>query len=286
MLRGTFTALITPFTERGDFDRSAFRKIIEEQIAAGIDGVVAIGTTGESPTVTHDENIQIVEYAVDIVHGRTKVIAGTGSNSTKEAIDMTKKAARVGADAAMIVCPYYNKPTQEGLYLHFKTIAEEVPEIPQILYNVPGRTGVNLLPETTLRLSQIPNIIALKDATGSREHLHILEGKLPEYFSILCGEETLTVDFIKAGAHGVISVASNLYPQIVKAMVDAALSNDFNTAEKINAEEMDFYKACFCESNPIPIKTMMSMAGKCEEVFRLPLCNISPENRKRVQNFV
>ncbi len=286
MLKGTFTALITPFKRDGSFDRAAYKKIIEQQIAAGIEGLVAVGTTGESPTVTHDENIEIIDECVKIADGRTKVIAGTGSNSTSEAEYMTRRAAELGADYSLLVCPYYNKPSQEGLYRHFKQIAEAVPQMQHILYNVPGRTGASIAPETVIRLAEIPNIVALKDATGKTEDIDALNERLPAYFSILSGDDDMTIELMKKGASGVISVASNLRPATVKAMVDAVLENRLDDAERIFTEISPLFRACFAESNPLPIKTLMAMEGRCEEVFRLPLCEVSPKTRALLKGFV
>lgn len=286
MLQGTFTALVTPFRADENFDEAAFARLIEEQIAAGIEGVVPVGTTGESPTVTHAENIDIIVAAIKAAAGRTKVIAGTGSNSTREAICMTEKAAAAGADAALLVAPYYNRPSQEGLYRHFLAIAKTVPGLPLVIYNVPGRTGVRIETETILRLAENPSFVALKDATGNLDMVRSLKGRLPAEFTILSGDDALTLAMIREGGQGVISVASNLFPAKVKALTDAALSGDFATAERLHAELADFFAACFCESNPVPIKTMLALAGKCEEVFRLPLCELSPQNRERVKAFV
>lgn len=286
MMQGTFTALITPFRNDESFDRQAFAKLIEEQIAAGIEGIVAVGTTGESPTVTHEENIEIIRAAVECARGRTKVIAGTGSNSTREAITMTRQAAEAGADAALLVVPYYNKPSQEGLYRHFKAIAEAVPNLPLILYDVPGRTVIRLAPPTILRLAQIPNIVALKDATGGLETVSAIAGQLPQDFSILSGDDGMTLAMMRLGARGVISVVSNILPGKVKAMVDAALSGNFSKAEIIEKELTGLFKICFIESNPVPTKTMLALMGKCEEVFRLPLCPLAPENRQKVTEYI
>lgn len=283
MLRGTYTALITPFDEHGEIDRLSFRDILKEQIASGVEGVVIAGTTGESPTLSHKEQIELIGYAVDIVHGETKVIAGTGSNATDEAVYLTREAASAGADAALIAVPYYNKPSQEGLFRHFQKIASEVPQIPQILYDVPGRTAVRLSPETILRLAKIPNIIALKDATGDFDTLNRIKEKVPEYFSFLSGNDDLTFEYIQNGGQGVISVASNLYPEKVKKMVDNALRGDFTQAEALHDNLYSFFSLCFCETNPIPIKTAMALVKKCREVFRLPLCPLSPENKEKLQ---
>ncbi len=282
MWQGTYTALITPFCPDASFDRDAFANLIEEQIAAQVEGIVVCGTTGESPTLSHQENIDIIKVAIDIVQKRTKVIAGTGSNCTREAICMTEKAAANGADAALIVVPYYNKPSQEGLFLHFQAIAQSTPDLPIILYDVPGRTGVRLASETILRLATIPNIVSLKDATGDFATIDAIIEKLPADFTILSGNDDMTLPLIKKGAQGVISVASNVRAEQMKALVDAALVGDFSTAEKIDAELVELFELCFVEANPTPIKTILALQGKCEEVFRLPLCPLDAQNRQKV----
>ncbi len=286
MWQGTFTALITPFASDGSIDETAFAQLIEAQIAAKVEGIVIAGTTGESPTLTHQENIELVRLAVEIVNGGTKVIAGTGSNSTNEAICMTKKAAEIGADAALLVVPYYNKPSQEGLFLHYQAIAKCAPDLPIILYDVPGRSGIRFAPETIVRLAQISNIVALKDATGSLDTFHAVFDKLPADFSILSGDDALTLSMIRAGGKGVIAVASNIVPAQMKALVDSALSGDFAKAEAVDAELQKLFELCFVEANPIPIKWMLALQKKCKPVYRLPLCAPSAEHQEQLAALV
>ncbi len=286
MWHGTITALITPFRSDESFDAGAFERLIEAQIAAGVEGIVACGTTGESPTLTHGENIDIIERAVRIAAGRTNVIAGTGSNNTAEALFMTERAAAAGADAALLVVPYYNKPSQAGLIAHYRAIAEAVPQLPLILYDVPGRTGIRLAPETILELAQVPNIVALKDATGGLETLQAIIPMLPTGFTILAGDDNMTLPMMRQGATGVISVASNLLPARIKALVDAARAEDWPAAESLAAEFDELFGLCFLEANPIPIKSLLALRGVCEPVFRLPLCPPSAEHQRRLEDYL
>jgi len=286
MFQGLYTALITPFDQEEKIDFPAFDALIEEQILAGVSGVVVVGTTGESPTLSHEENSKLIERAVKISKGRTQIIGGTGSNSTSEAISMTKRAEKSGVDGVLLVCPYYNKPTQHGLFLHFEAIANACPKIPVILYNVPGRSGVRMEKETILKLAKIPNIVSLKDATGSCEQLETYISELPEDFSLLSGDDALTLEMMEKGAKGVISVASNLYPKEIQNILSLALKGKMEEAKKEDKKWHDFYHSCFLESNPIPIKAMMAMAGKCEEIFRLPLCPPSEKTRETLRSFL
>src|SRR5438067_5689827 len=233
MFRGTFTALVTPF-RNGSIDVSAFQTLIETQIAAGISGVVAIGTTGESPTLSHDERQQVIRLTVATANKRCVVIAGTGSNSTDHAVADTKTAEKLGVDGALLVAPYYNKPSQEGLFRHFKTIANAT-SLPMVLYNIPGRCGVDILPETVARLAkECRNIVSIKEASGSVERVSELRRRLPEAFTILSGDDSLTLPFMAVGAVGVVSVTSNLFPSEVRALVRAAESGDLNCATELH----------------------------------------------------
>lgn len=286
MIKGLYTALITPFTKDGKIDYESFEKIIEFQIESRVDGVVVAGTTGESPTLSHKENIEIIKKAIEIIDGRIKIIAGTGSNSTDEAVFMTKEAEKLGADYSLLVCPYYNKPTQNGLFLHYEKISKSCPKINHILYDVPSRTGVSLATETIIELSRIENIVSLKSATNSLEQVKSLQGNLPKNFSILSGDDDLTVEIMKLGGSGVISVASNYKPKELRKIIDLSLERKFSEASDEANKIENFFKVCFCESNPIPIKTIMHEAGFCEEIFRLPLCKISDNNRKLIKNFL
>src|SRR5437870_904869 len=228
MFRGTFTAVVTPF-RNGDVDFAAFEKLAEAQIAAGITGVIAVGTTSESPTLTHDEKHEVIECAIKIANGRCKVIAGVGTNSTRDSIEATKFAEKTGADGALLVAPYYNKPSQEGLFRHFKAIADAT-KLPVMLYNIPGRCSVDILPETVIRLAEnCRNIVSIKEASGSVDRVAELRRRLPNEFTILSGDDSLTLPFMSVGAAGVVSVASNLYPAEVCALVRACESGDFKS---------------------------------------------------------
>ena len=278
--RGVFTAMITPFTEYNTVDYISLERMVEAQISAGIDGLVPCGTTGESPTLSHEEHDRVIAQTIRYAKGRVPVIAGTGSNATNEAIRLSQHAQDAGVDAVLLVNPYYNKPTQKGLYLHFKAIADSV-SVPCILYNIKGRTGVNLETETLLRLeAECPNIVAVKEASGSLDQMSCVISSTENEFSVLSGDDNLTLDLIKRGGDGVISVASNLFPSEMVKMTHASLSGDFETAEKYNKWFCDFFKVCFVETNPIPIKTAMAKEGYCKEIFRLPLCTLEKEEHR------
>lgn len=282
MFRGTYTALVTPFHHKDRIDELAFARLIEEQIAAGVAGIVPVGTTGESPTLSHSEHHRVIEMAVEFAKRRCQVIAGTGSNSTVEAIDLTVEAERLGADGALLVAPYYNKPSQEGVYRHFKAIAEAT-KLPLVLYSIPGRCGIEIGVETTARLAaDCQNIVAIKEAGGSVDRVSQLRVALPESFDILSGDDGLTLPFISVGAVGVISVASNLIPREVDAMVQAALKGDFATARSLHLKYYPLFRDLFIEPNPAPIKTALSLAGRCEVDVRAPLCEMAPATRARL----
>ena len=259
MFEGTHTALVTPF--RNDrIDEAAFASLIEAQIAGGITGIVPVGTTGESPTLDHAEHLRVIELAVQHARGRCKVIAGTGSNSTREAIELTVESERLGADATLHVAPYYNRPTQEGLCRHFRAIAEKT-KLPIILYSIPGRCGVEIAVETCARLAKdCANIVAIKEAGGSAERVSALKAVLPDAFEILSGDDSLTLPFISAGAVGIISVASNIIPKEVGALTAAALAGRFDEARKLHFRHYDLFKDLFIESNPAPIKQEIGRA--------------------------
>jgi 4-hydroxy-tetrahydrodipicolinate synthase len=281
MFSGTFTALVTPF--RNDaFDKAAFALLIEAQIAGGVDGIVPVGTTGESPTLDHEEHLQVIKEAVKIAKGRTKVIAGTGSNSTAEAIDLTVAAEKAGADAALLVAPYYNKPSQEGLFLHYSKLAAAT-KLPLILYSIPGRCGVEIAAETVKRLAKAcPTIVAIKEAGGTVERVHALRHAVPDNFDILSGDDSLTVPFIASGARGVISVASNIAPKEISDMVRAALKGDFATARATHERYYALFKELFIEPNPVPIKFALASKGMIAPDVRLPLCQMSVPNQHRL----
>ena len=282
MFAGTHTALVTPF--RNDrFDEAAFTSLIEAQIAGKITGIVPVGTTGESPTLDHDEHLRVIEFAVQTVKGRVKVIAGTGSNSTREAIDLTVESERLGADDALLVAPYYNRPTQEGLYRHFRAIAENT-ELPIILYSIPGRCGVEIAVETCVRLAQdCANIVAIKEAGGTVERVSALRAVLPDAFEILSGDDSLTLPFISAGACGVISVASNIIPAEVGALVAAANAGRFDEARRLHFHWYSLFKDIFIESNPAPMKQALAWQGRMTAEVRLPLCELAASSQDKLR---
>jgi 4-hydroxy-tetrahydrodipicolinate synthase len=267
----------------GSVDDDSLRKLIEMHISAGTDAIVAMGTTGESATLSVDEHCDVIRKVIEQVDGRIPVIAGTGANCTAEAIELTKKAKSLGANAALLVTPYYNKPTQEGLYLHFKSIAEAV-DIPQILYNVPGRTGVDMLPETVGRLSHINNIIGIKEATGEVERVAQIRALSAEGFELFTGEDANTVDFILAGGQGVISVTANVAPEALHNMCVAALEGKAETAKAINQTLADLHQNLFIESNPIPVKWALSEMGLIPNGIRLPLTVLSESYHQTVRD--
>ncbi len=278
---GTHTALVTPFRD-GEFDEQSFRGLIEEQIAGGITGIVPVGTTGESPTLSHEEHGKVIRTAVEAAAGRCPVIAGTGSNATSEAVALTVEAARLGADAALLVAPYYNKPSQEGLYRHFRAIADSV-KIPLVLYSIPGRCGIEIGIETVARLAaDCPNIRAIKEAGGSVERVSQLVGALGSDFEILSGDDSLTLPFLSVGAVGVISVASNLFPAEISGMVQSWLAGDWDSARATHRRLYHIFKDLFIEPNPVPVKFALSLRGKLSPDVRLPLCEMSEANTARL----
>ncbi|OGP64887.1 MAG: 4-hydroxy-tetrahydrodipicolinate synthase [Deltaproteobacteria bacterium RBG_16_42_7] len=279
--KGSMTAIVTPF-KNGRLDEKAFKELIEFQIKNGADGIVPCGTTGESATLSYEEHERVVELAVEQVNGRVPVIAGTGSNSTAETIMLTKHAEKAGADAALLITPYYNKPTQEGLYQHYRVVAEEV-SIPIILYNVPGRTSVNMLPETVARLSEVKNIIGIKEATGNLQQVSDIIEYAKKGFIILSGDDFITLPILSIGGHGVISVTSNLVPKDVSQMCDAFFNGNYNKAKKFHYKLQPLHRAMFLETNPIPVKTALAMMGRIEEEFRLPLVRMGDGNRKKLR---
>ena len=282
MFRGTFTALVTPFSN-GGLDTSAFEKLIEMQISAGIIGIVTIGTTGESPTLSNEEREQLIRLAVEAAHKRCLVIAGTGSNATQHAVADTRTAEKLGVDGALLVAPYYNKPSQEGLFRHFKTIADAT-SLPIILYNIPGRCSVDIMPETVMRLAaECRNIVSIKEASGSVERVSELRRRLPESFTILSGDDSLTLPFMSVGAVGVVSVASNLFPSEVCALIRACESGDLKSAEKLHRKLLPLFKDLFIEPNPVPVKTALGWRGAMSGAVRLPLCEMNEANQARLR---
>ena len=285
--RGVYTAIITPFTKTGNVDEEGLQRIIDDQIQNGIDGLVPCGTTGESPTLSHEEHDQVIEFTVKYANGRVPVIAGTGSNATSEAIRLSKHAQEAGVDALLQVNPYYNKPTQRGLYLHFKAIADAV-DLPVLVYNIKGRTGINVETPTLVKLmNDSDNIQGVKEASGSLDQMKEVIQNRSNGFSVLSGDDNMTLSLLRAGGDGVVSVASNLIPRQMVDFVHAALDGNFDQAQKEEDRLMEFFKALFLETNPIPIKTAMAMRGWCEEGFRLPMCGFSDKaNYKTLEEII
>jgi len=282
MFRGTFTAIVTPF-RNGDVDFAALEKLIEAQIGADITGIVAVGTTGESPTLTHDEKHEIIERVIKIAHGRCQVIAGAGTNSTRDSIEAAKFAEKAGADGALLVAPYYNKPSQEGLFRHFKAIGDAT-KLPVMLYNIPGRCGVDILPDTVIRLAEnCRNIVSIKEASGSVDRVAELRRRLPDAFTILSGDDGLTLPFMSVGAAGIVSVFSNLFPAEMCALVRACESGDFRSAENLQRKMGPLFKDLFIEPNPVPVKTALAWRGAMAFEVRLPLCEMTEANQARLR---
>ncbi len=280
-LTGVFTAIVTPFTDSGKIDEESYAKLIQKQIKAGISGIVPCGTTGESPTLSHQEHDHMIEMTIDLVGGRVPVVAGTGSNSTAEAVRLSLHAQKAGADVVMLVNPYYNKPTQQGLYLHFREIANAI-DIPCIVYNIKGRTGVNVETETLLKLVEsCPNVIGVKEASGDLAQMKEVIDQTPAGFSVLSGDDNIALKLIELGGSGVVSVASNIAPGKMVALVNAALNGDFETAKEMDYELSILFKALFLETNPIPIKAAMAMTGLLRENYRLPMCSLSSDSHRQ-----
>lgn len=269
---GAITALVTPF-KGNSFDEAGYRNLVEWQVKEGINGIVPCGTTGESPTLSTDEHNHVVETCVQAVKGRVTVIAGAGSNSTAEAVSYTKHAAKAGADAVLVVTPYYNKPTNKGIYLHYKAISEAA-NIPVILYNVAGRTCRNIDPELMLKLSGIKNIIGVKEASGNLEQMKKIREICPKDFLLISGDDALTLPVMQMGGVGIISVASNIVPKDVTALVSAFAKGEKAKAEAINAKLLPLVEALFIETNPIPVKTAAELMGLCSAAMRLPMCEM------------
>ena len=281
MFEGTYTALVTPF-RNGQVDVKAFEALIERQVAAGIEGVIPVGTTGESPTLNMQEHLRVIELAVQFARKRTKVIAGTGSNSTAEAIELSTGAQKAKADALLLVAPYYNKPSPEGMYQHFRAIAKSV-DLPIMLYSVPGRCGVEITVETVARLAKdCPTIRAIKEAGGKPERVDAIRQVVPAGFEILSGDDGMTVEFMKRSAVGVVSVASNLIPAEVKALVDAAARKDWKKAEELHQKYAGVFRDLFIESNPGPVKAAMAAKGWLADELRLPLVSITEASREKL----
>lgn len=274
MLKGSLVAIVTPMNEDGSLDLDSFRRLIDFHIAEGTNGIVVVGTTGESPTVNFEEHFLLIKTAIEHAAGRIKIIAGTGANSTREAIELSEYAHRVGADATLSVVPYYNKPTQEGLYQHFKAIAEAV-AIPMILYNVPGRTVADMANDTALRLAEIPNIVGIKDATGNLERATDLLLRRPENFAVYSGDDASAMFLMLLGGDGVISVTANVAPRLMHDLCAAAIAADARKAREINAKLFGLHTKLFVEANPIPVKWAVARMGLIKDSLRLPLTPLS-----------
>jgi 4-hydroxy-tetrahydrodipicolinate synthase len=281
MFTGTYTAIVTPF-KNGSIDEAALERLVRLQIKGGVEGIVPVGTTGESPTLDYDEHIRAIELVVTISSGRVKVLAGTGSNSTKEAIHLTQRAECVGADGALMVAPYYNKPSQEGLFQHFCTVARST-ELPVVLYSIPGRCGVEIGVDTVRRLAEsCENIVGIKEAGGNPDRVSQLRAACGPRFEILSGDDALTLPFMAVGAQGVISVASNIIPRQVGDMVRSFASGDLKAALKLHTKYYPIFKDLFIETNPVPTKAALAMLGMISEEVRLPLVPMAAENRTKL----
>lgn len=282
MYTGVYTALVTPFDENKEVDKDCLKKIVQFQLSKGISGLVPVGTTGESPTVSHEENMDVIEVVVKEVDGKVPVIAGTGSNSTDEAIRMTKLAKAIGADASLQVSPYYNKPTQEGLYQHFMAIADAV-DLPIMVYNIKGRTGVNIETDTLMRMAKHENIVAVKEASGDLNQMMEVIRRKPADFSVLSGDDNLALPLTLMGGNGVVSVAGNIIPQWMEELIQAARRGDLEKAKTIHYELLPLFQSMFLETNPIPVKWAMSEMGLIKDVFRLPLCSPAEETKVKIR---
>jgi len=276
MFKGSLIPIVTPFKE-GKIDEEGFRDLIEFHITNGTDAIVPCGTTGESATLTHEEHEQLIDLSIEAANHRVPVIAGTGSNSTAEAIKLTTYAKKTGADGALLITPYYNKPTQEGLYNHYKAIAEET-DLPLILYNVPSRTGVNMLPETVARLSEMPTIVGIKEATGSLRQICDIIHLCGEKCSVFSGDDFTNYPILAVGGKGVISVTANIMPDKIAAMYDAFESGNFDKSRELHYQLLELHNSLFLETNPIPVKTALSLMGKISPEMRPPLSPMSPGN--------
>jgi 4-hydroxy-tetrahydrodipicolinate synthase len=279
MFKGAFTAIITPFRNDGSIDQAALQRLVDIQIEKGINGLVPVGTTGESPTLGYEEHMKVIELVTKQVNGRVPVIAGTGANCTDEAVMLTKKARDLGVTASLQVAPYYNKPTAEGFFRHFSTIADKV-DLPIIVYNIPSRTGKNIENATMLKLAQHKNIVGVKEASGDINQVMDLISRKPEDFCLLSGDDNLTYPMMSLGGDGVISVASNVIPDKMVRLTQLLLKKDFENGLKLHYELLPLFKAMFIETNPIPVKTALALMGLCAEIFRLPMCEMEPKNRE------
>lgn len=284
MFKGSIVAIVTPFSQ-GEFDRESFRKLVALQLENGTSGIVPCGCTGEAATLSHEEHKVVIETTLETVNRRVPVIAGTGSNSTSEAVMLTKFAEKVGADGALVITPYYNKPTQEGLYRHYRAIAEST-ALPLVLYNVPSRTGVNLLPETVARLMEFSNIVAIKEAGGSLDQVSRILNLCGDHCTVLSGDDSLTVPMMALGAKGVISVAANVAPKETAEMVRAAEENRWEDARALHFKLFPLFRGLFVETNPIPVKTCLALMGRIRAEWRLPLCAPTDQTREFLEQLL
>jgi 4-hydroxy-tetrahydrodipicolinate synthase len=281
MFKGSIVAIVTPF-KNNKVDEKALGDLIEWHIAEGTDAIVPCGTTGESATLEYNEHYRVIEHTIEVVSGRIPVIAGTGANSTDETVMMTQKAKKLGADGALLVSPYYNKPSQEGIYRHYKKVAREV-DIPIVLYNVPGRTASNILPETVARLAEIENVVAIKEATGSMAQVSEIIRLCGDKITVISGDDFTILPLVALGGKGVISVVANIAPKDVSNMFKAWNNGDLEEARNIHFRLEPLSKAMFLETNPVPVKTALSMMGRIQEEFRLPLCQMSDANKEKLK---
>ena len=285
-VRGCGTALVTPFQQDGAIDEPALRNLVAWQVESGIDFLVPCGTTGETPTLSHEEWLHVIDVTVEVVAGRVPIVAGATSNSTQEAVTKAKEvASRPGVDAILTASPYYNKPTQEGQYRHFRAIAEAVDK-PLILYNVPGRTGANIEPTTLIRLAEVPNIAGVKEASGNMTQIAEVLNAVPPHFMVFSGDDAITLPVIALGGVGIISVASNEIPHEMASMTRAALANDWDTARALQKKYLGLMQVNFIESNPLPVKAALAMVGKIQEVYRLPLLPMRRDTRSKLQKIL
>ena len=284
MFTGSMVAIVTPFKD-GRIDEGSFASLIEEQIEQGTSAIVPCGTTGESATLSHVEHDRVIELTVQAARGRVPVIAGTGSNSTSEAVTLTKHAKNAGADGALLICPYYNKPTQEGLYQHFLTVAKAV-DLPLVVYNIPSRTGINMLPRTIERLMEFRNIVAIKESSGSLPQVSEMIRLCGDRLTVLSGDDGLTLPILSVGGRGVVSVAANIAPQDCARMVQSALKNDWQEARRLHHHLTPVVDALFLETNPVPVKTALELMGRCRSEVRLPLVPLSQENHEKLKHIL
>ncbi|MBE0598919.1 MAG: 4-hydroxy-tetrahydrodipicolinate synthase [Desulfuromonadales bacterium] len=283
MFKGSMVAIVTPFDRHGQFDEEKYRQLIEFQIENGTDAIIPCGTTGESATLDYAEHDRVIQVCIEQVNKRIPVIAGTGSNSTAEAIELSLHAKEMGADAVLLVSPYYNKPSQEGLYQHYKALAEQVP-LPQVLYNVPGRTGMNMEAKTTIRLAEFANIVAIKEASGNVTQASEIIAAVGDKLDVLSGDDFLTLPLMACGAKGVISVTANILPKDVKAMVQAIFDGRWEEAKRLHLKMLAVHQAMFIEANPVPVKTSLELMGMIEAHVRLPLVSLQPASLEKLKS--